>query len=1033
MRKRYREPAGERSPQLEEEILRSWDNQGILRKIQERMKGGQPLVFCEGPPTANSRPNIRHALTRAAKDAFLRYYVMTGREVVPYIGGWDCHGLPVEIEVERALGIGSKKEIEALGIEKFNSMCRESVLKYKADWERMSRRIGYWIDFERAYMTMSKEYIESVWWSLKQLHSKSLLVKGRGVVPYCSRCGTTLSSHEVALGYKDAEDRFVIVRFPVKGLGASLLVWTASPWMLAACAGLAVDRYHEYSVVELGGERLIISSERLVQFAPGARVVQRLRGSELVGKETEPPFAFGPEGSRTTVIIHSSEASKDEGTGAISLAPQFGSVDYALANEIGLAPFDPLDGEGRFTRDVPELEGRFARDADSEVMRMVEARGLLHQWGVLRHSSPFCWRCGTPLIYRAMDSWSVLVSEAKQMLVALNSAIRWVPESFKEGRFGNFLQDARDWNISRDRYWGTPLPIWTCGQGHTVCVGSFAELESLSGKALGGEFDPHRPGLDSITLRCPDCGNEMRRERFVIDCWYDSGCAPFAQYHYPFENISEFDTHRSVDFIAEGVEQTRGWFYTQHALATLLFQKPAFTSVLALGQMVEGSVRAKGGKRPEEMADPEVVFSDIGADASRMFLLESPVWQPLEFSEAMVRESASGTLTTLQNVYAFFSSNANAYGFEPQLEYERTHDLDRWIISRLHSTAMEAREGFDSLEVHRAVRALRKFADDLSGWYVRRSRRRFWEENDPLDRFSAHCTLYDSLLMYSKLLAPVAPFMSDWIYRSLGGPKESVHLEDYPRAEEDLINRTLEQQMTKVITAVEAGRLARQKVNVKLRQPLHEVIIAAGENDAWVLRRFERMISDELNVKRVEVIESRERMLQYSVAANLRVLGPKLKDAASDVSKLLGKVDENELVRRLKATGKIRLGGFDLTEEDVIISEKDKPGYSHASVDDMHVYMALEVTQNLRLEGLAREVIRRIQHMRKEQGLDFDSQVEVLYSGHRDIESAITAHSAHIAHETHASRLARNPEISGGKKWVINRMPLELLVRRSAP
>jgi len=1029
--KYYREPDGSTFPQLEEEILRAWKDQGILQKIKERMRDGTPLVFCEGPPTANSRPRIEHALTRAVKDAFLRYYVMNGRKIVPYIGGWDCHGLPVELEVERSLGFQTKKDIESMGVEKFNQLCRESVLRYKEDWERMSHRIGYWIDFEKAYLTMSSEYIESVWWSLKQLHSKGLLEKGHKVVPYCPRCGTTLSTHEVALGFKETEDRFVIVAFRLKGDGGGLLVWTSTPWALLANALLAVDCNRKYVAFEHKGSRYIVSEDRQDLIGPQDKVLSSIMGSELVDKEYEPLFEHHKYSGKALRVVHSDEVTHEEGTGVMSISPAYGSTDFDIASAEGVEVFDPLDQFGRFTEEVPELAGKAARDADSEVMRILESRGQLFRWGLLKHSYPFCWRCDTALIYKALDSWFVRTSEHKQRMLELNEQINWMPDTFKHGRFGNFLSDAKDWAISRSRYWGTPLPIWRCANGHEVCVGSIEELRALTGGALPKNLDLHRPYVDSLAVTCPSCGGGMRREEAVIDCWYDSGCAPFAQYHYPFENIAEFDTHRSVDFIAEGVDQTRGWFYTQLALGTLLFDKPAFLSVLVLGNVLD-EAGGRLAKEAENVVYADEVFSSVGADASRLFLLDSPVSQSVQFSKEKVRESMVGTLNTLLNLYAFFASNANAYGFKEQREYSKTHDLDRWIISRLHSTSREARAGFDSLEVHRAVRAVRSFVEDLSGWYVRRSRRRFWEENDPLDRFSAHCTLHECLLMLSKLMAPITPFFAEWLYLNLHGPLSSVHLESYPTVDEDSVNGTLERQMALVMTAVEAGRLARQKVNAKLRQPLPEAVIAVDEDRAWTLRRFEKMISDELNVKKVEVLDSRDRMIYYAVNPNMKALGPKLKDSAGEVAKLLSKMNENDLVRMLRTKGKVRLGGFDLTEEDVIVYEKDKPGFSHASIGDVHVYMSLEVTQNLKLEGLAREVIRRIQHMRKEQGLQFEDPVDVKYSGHPDIEMAISSHKARIMHETHARVLEESPPSEDAKKWTVNKMPLQLMVRRSS-
>jgi isoleucyl-tRNA synthetase len=1028
--KYFREPGGETFPQIEEEILRSWEDQGTLSQVKERMAGGDPFVFCEGPPTANARPHVGHALTRAVKDAFLRYHVMNGRRVVPYIGGWDCHGLPVELEVERSLGLKAKKDIESLGVQEFNALCRKSVLKYKRDWEDMSHRIGYWIDFENAYMTMSNNYIESVWWSLKQLHTNGLLSKGHKVLAYCSRCGTTLSTHEVALGFRETEDRFVIVKFKLAGHDESLLVWTSTPWALVANALLAVDEGQEYLVVEHAGERLVVSASQAGQLLPGAKVVRRLLGGELVGKRYDPPFNYSDLGGKAYRVVHAPEMLEADGTGISSVSPAYGATDYEVALGEGLEIFDPLEMDGRFTSAVQELAGQFAKDADSEVMRILDSKRLLFKWGVLRHSYPFCWRCDTPLIYKALDSWNVRTSQFKQRMTELNEEVRWVPDTFKHGRFGNFLLDVKDWSISRKRYWGTPLPIWRCANGHEVCVGSLEELGRLSATMLPSDMDLHKPAIDALELTCPECSSKMTREDFVLDCWYDSGCAPFAQYHYPFENIAEFDTHRSVDFIAEGVDQTRGWFYTQLAIGTMLFDKPAFKSVLVLGQVLDEK-GVKMNRRADNLVYPDDVFSSVGADASRLFLLGSPVWQSVQFSEENVREEMVSVLTTLLNVYAFFSSNANPYGFRQQKEYMPTHDLDRWVVSRLNSTIAEARAGFDSLEIHKAVRAIDEFVEDLSNWYVRRSRRRFWIESDPQDRFSAHCTLYECLILLSRTMAPIAPFFSDWLYRNLKGPRESVHLEEYPVPDEERVNGMLERQMAVVKTAVEAGRLARQKVNVKLRQPLPSIVIVADSDKAWMLRRYEKMISEELNVKKVECLESREKMVQFAVHPNLKTLGPKYKEGASEISNLLSKVDENELVKHLRTKGKVRLGGFDLTEEDVTIDEREKPGYSHASVGDIHVYVALEVTQNLKLEGLAREVIRRVQQMRKDQRLEFEQPILIEYKGHSDLERAISSHKSHIMRETHARDITRKLQGEDGSKWTINKLPLELWVRKA--
>lgn len=1032
MTKYYVEPEGVSFPKLEEEVLEKWQQEGILSKVKNRMRGGRPFVFCEGPPTASGGPHIGHVFTRAVKDAFLRYHVMNGRRIVPFIAGWDCHGLPVELEVERSLGLSSKRDIEGLGVAEFNQLCRESVLRYKAEWERVSSRVGYWLDYANAYMTMSPEYVESVWWSLKQLYAKGLLTRGRKVVPYCPRCGTTLSTHEVALGFREVEDRFMIVKFRLKATDASLLVWTATPWTLVGNALLAVDREGTYLLFAHSGEKLVVSESRQDLLAPGDTVLRRLKGSELVGTEYEPVLTRHDFAGKGYKVVHSPEVARQEGTGIVSISPAYSSADFEIGEAEGIPLFDPIDSFGRFTGEVPGLAGKMASESGPEIMRELETRGLLYKWGLLRRSYPFCWRCGSPLIYKALDSWFVRTSAARGRMLELNEHIQWMPGSYKHGRFGNFLADAKDWAVSRSRYWGTPLPIWRCPDGHELCIGSFDELRAHSKVPLPEPFDPHRPAVDTVVLVCPRCGRDMRREEFVVDCWYDSGCAPFAQYHYPFENADEFDANRSADFISEGVDQTRGWFYTQLAIGTLLFDIPAFKSVLVLGTVLDEEGR-KMSRENGNIVLPDDVFSSVGADAVRLFFLSNPVWQSVEFSAEKVRESMVGTLNTLFNVYAFFASNANAYGFKGIHTCQRTHDLDRWIVSRLNSTVKAAREAFESFELHEAVRAIVSFVDDLSGWYVRRSRRRFWDESDPQDRFSAHCTLQECLLVLSRLMAPVTPFFAEWLYRSMHGPRESVHLESYPEPREDAINATLEAQMSLVKAAVEAGRLARQKVNIKLRQPLPEAVIVTDSDTAWILRRFEKMIAEELNVKKVTCLESKEKMVQYAVAPNLRILGPKLKENAAEVSRLLSKVDGNELVTHLRSKGRIRLGGFDLAEEDVIISERERPGYSHAAVGNIHVYMALEVTRNLRLEGLAREVIRRIQHMRKELRLEFDEPVEVDYAGHEDIATAISSHEAHILHETHARALIRKAKLPEGRRWTIDGMPLTLALRRIGP
>lgn len=1030
MAKYYREPAGETFPQLEEEILRYWQERDIPSKVRARVSDGAPVVFCEGPPTVNDRPNVENALTRSVKDSLLRYHAMNERKVIPYFAGWDCHGLPVEIEVEKALRLSSKVDIESHGIKEFNDLCRERVLKFRSDWELMSRRIGYWLDYDNAYMTMSNEYIESVWWAVKELYSRGLLSKSRRVVPYCYRCGTTLGSHEVALGFREREDRYVVARFKVPALDATALSLTSSPWTLVANTYLAVRRDWDYVVIEHGGERLLLAEPRADSVVPGAKVLERVKGESLIGLEYEPLFDFIPKSKGVFRVVHSDSVPEDGGTGIVQISPAYAMDDFGIALEEGVPIFDPVDDLGRFTDAVPGLEGTVARESDVDIVRMLEESGRLFRWGMIKHSYPLCWRCETPLIYKPTDAWAVSASGARTRMQELNEEIRWVPETFKNGRFGNFLPEARDWVISRTRYWGTPLPVWRCASGHEMCVGSVEELRTHASGQVPDDIDLHRPFVDQVVLTCPECGSPMKREEHVLDCWFDSACAPFAQYHYPVENRERFDSQRSLDFIAESVDQTRGWFYTSHALSTLLFDLPAFRSVLVMGHVLDDSGR-KMRTDTGNVIYPDEMFDSVGADASRLYLLGIPVWQGVEFSMESVRLSMVRNLTTLINVYSFFASNANRVGYRGEVLKRKTHDLDRWILSRLNTTISESRDAFDSLEIHRAVRAFVAFVDDLSNWYLRRSRKRFQHEQDPQDRFSAYSTLHECLMAASKIMAPITPFLAEGLYKSLNGPLESVHLESYPAPGGGLSNPVLESQMSLVREAVESGRLARQKADMKMRQPLDEAVIAAGEDGVWVLRRYERMIAEELNVKRIECIESRESMIEYVVSPNMRSLGPRLKESASEVAKLLEKVDGSQTARHLASAGRMRIGGFDIFEDDVVVTEREKPGYAHAGFGTVHVYISTTIRSKLKLEGLAREVTRRVQHMRKELGLEYGEPIAVEYSAHPDIEHAISSYEEMIARETHAKSLVAKESVEAGRRWTINRMPFEVSVRKA--
>ncbi len=1020
---------GVKFPEMEKEVLRFWKDEDIFEKSREIRKGKERFVFLEGPPTANGKPHIGHALTRAIKDAFLRYELMNGKDVQPYFAGWDCHGLPVEIEVEKRIGAKNKADIEAYGVREFNKLCKESVFRYKDLWEGMTERIGFWIDFENAYVTMKDSYIESVWWSLSKAWKKGLLFKDYKVVPYCPRCGTPLSSHEVAQGYRETKDPSVFVKFKVRDEDAYFLVWTTTPWTLISNVLIAVGKDLDYVLVEHEGERLYLAKGRLHVLKGDYKVIKEMKGSELIGKRYEQLFTYVKPDTDSHFVVHADFVSLEDGSGMVHIAPAFGIDDYELCRANGVGMVNPVGEDGKFTDAVPPYAGRFVKDCDKDIMIELEKRGHLYAHGKITHTYPFCWRCDSPLLYYALDTWFIRMSALREEMIANNEQVNWKPEHLKHGRFGNFLNELKDWALSRNRYWGTPLPVWTCENGHQIAVSSKAELEKYAGK-LPDDFELHRPWVDEVEIKCPECGKPMKREPYTIDVWYDSGSAPFAQYHYPFENKEEFESSFPVHFITEALDQTRGWFYTLLAVSTLTFDRPAYKNVLTLGLILDEDGE-KMSKSKGNAISPDEMMEKYGADAVRFYFYTSPVWYSKRFGFELVKDVMSKSITTLWNVYSFFVTNANLDDFSPS-GAEVTDELDRWLLSRLNSLIKEVRDGFDTYEIHRSGRAVMAFIDDLSNWYLRRSRRRFWE-GTPEDKKGAYEALYTALVTLSKLMSPLTPFLAETMYQNLvrsvdPEAPESVNMCDYPLADRGLIDEELEKDMALVIKAVEAGRSARQGANIKLRMPLSEAIISGPDSDLNRLERFTDVIKEELNVKQV-VLSSGEGMMEASISPNYGVLGPKFRARMKDAVKAIEALTPGD-VEALRRGEVLNIDGLEISQEDVIIVDKVKEGYSggHAEGTSLSVLVNTEITDELRYEGLAREIIRRIQNMRKDMDLEYDAHIETYYSGDSELEKAIETHKEYIMKETLSDVLEKGEK--SGTVWKIEGMNIELAIKR---
>ncbi len=1000
---------------LEESVLETWRTEDTFRRTLEATRGKEPFVFFEGPPTANGRPGLHHVVSRAIKDLVCRYWTMRGRHVTR-IAGWDAHGLPVEIEAQRRLGIEDKKEIEERGIGWFNRRCRESVFAYKEEWERFSERIGYWLDYSRPYVTFDARYVESVWWLLKRMADRGLLYRGHKVAPWCPKDQTVLSSHETSLGYRDAEDPSLWIEVELlDGSDRRLLVWTTTPWTLVSNVALAVNPALEYVEVDRDGRRLVLARARAKALF-GSDVARRtVPVADLLGASYRRPFELIPTdgaAGRMGVVVAADFVSDAEGSGVVHLAPAYGADDHRAGKELGLAMLEPLGPDGRFPRDVPLIGGLFFKDADEPLIRDLKARGLVFRATRETHSYPHCWRCGAPLVYMARHSWFAATSSLRDELLANNDRISWRPPEVGEGRFGEWLKGNVDWALSRDRYWGTPLPVWISEEDpeRVQWIGSFEELAAHAGE-LPPDFDPHRPYIDEVSWTCPETGAAMRRAPEVLDVWFDSGAMPWAQWHYPFENRERFERHFPADFICEAVDQTRGWFYSLHAISTMLGLGPAFRNVVVNDLILDSSGR-KMSKSKGNVVDPWEAVAEHGADGLRWYMVTvSNPWLPTAYDPAGVREAGSRFFGTLSNLYRFFSLYANVEGWTPPSSRSVSAPgfgsaLDRWLMSRLHGLIGSVREELDAYNPTRAYRAVAAFVDeDLSNWYVRRSRPRFWGNADEADGEAAFATLHEALRVTALLIAPVTPFASDWLHRALTG--RSSHTEPFPELDPDWIDEALDLDVACVRRLSRLARAAREEVGIRVRQPLGRLLAVAPERPPGpaVLD----LLRDEVNVKEIAFASSADDVVALTARPSFRALGRRFgkrtQEAAAAVRALAA--DDLRRVRgggtaRIEVEGEAHRVGCD----DMEIREEARPGWVVRSEGASVVALDPTLTGALRREGLAREVVNRVQRLRRESALDVADRVELAVGGAEAVCRAVREHRAWIAGETLATRIA---------------------------
>ena len=1011
----------------EREVEKFWRDNHIFEKSIEDRKDAPTYMFYDGPPTANGKPHIGHALTRVIKDMIPRYRTMKGYKV-PRKAGWDTHGLPVEIEVEKELGINGKEQIEKYGVAPFIEKCKESVWKYKSMWEQFSNVIGFWADMDDPYVTYHNSYIESEWWALKQIWDKGLLYKGFKVVPYCPRCGTPLSSHEVAQGYKDVKERSAIVRFKKKDEDVYFLAWTTTPWTLPSNVALCVNPDEEYSKVKQGDYTYILASA-LVEtvLKEDYTVLKNYKGKELEGIEYEPLWGGLNVKGKAWYVVCDSYVTLTDGTGIVHIAPAFGEDDSRIGRNYNLPFVQLVDAQGNLTKET-KWEGVFVKDADKLVLKDLEENGKLFDAPVFEHSYPHCWRCNTPLIYYARESWYIKMTAVKEDIIRNNNTINWIPESIGKGRFGDWLENIQDWAVSRNRYWGTPLNVWICECGHMHSIGSIEELKSMS-KNCPEDIELHRPYIDAVTITCPECGKEMRRTPEVLDAWFDSGSMPFAQHHYPFENKEKFEAQYPADFISEAVDQTRGWFYSLLAISTLIFNRAPYKNVIVMGH-VQDEDGQKMSKSKGNAVDPMDALNKFGADAIRWyFYVNSAPWLPNRFHDKAVEEGQRKFLGTLWNTYAFYVLYADIDNFDPtkySLEYDKLSVMDKWLLSKLNTLVKTVDEYLNNYKITETARALQSFTDDMSNWYVRRCRERFWAKGMEQDKINAYMTLYTALITLSKISAPMIPFMTEEIYQNLvrsvdKSAPESIHLTDFPKVNEEFIDKDLEVSMDEVLDIVVLGRAARNSANIKNRQPIGNMYVKA-EN---VLSPFYvEIIEDELNVKAVEFKDDVEEFVSYSFKPQLKTVGPKYGKLLGKIKEALANLDGHKAMQELNADGALNFD-FDgekvvLGREDLLIETAKNDNFVTEADNKVTVVLDIRLDDALLEEGFVRELISKIQTMRKEAGFEVVDHIVLSQSGNDRIAEIIKKNEAVIKNDTLADEIVYNNVEGYTKDWNLN-------------
>ena len=1035
----------------EKKVEQFWKENKIFEKSMDSRKEGETYTFYDGPPTANGKPHIGHVLTRVIKDMIPRYRTMKGC-MVPRKAGWDTHGLPVELEVEKKLGLDGKEQIEAYGMEPFIQQCKESVWKYKGMWEDFSSTVGFWADMDHPYVTYDDNYIESEWWALKEIWNKDLLYKGFKIVPYCPRCGTPLSAQEVSQGYKTVKERSAIVRFKVVGEDAYFLAWTTTPWTLPSNLALCVNPDETYCKVKAADGYIYYMAEALLDKVLGKlakedekayQVLETYKGTDLEYKEYEPLWectreAAAKQKKKAHYVVCDSYVTMSDGTGIVHIAPAFGEDDNRVGRDYNLPFVQFVDGQGNMAKETP-YAGVFVKKADPLVLVDLDKEGKLFDAPKFEHDYPHCWRCDTPLIYYARESWFIKMTAVKDDLIRNNNTINWIPESIGKGRFGDWLENVQDWGISRNRYWGTPLNIWQCECGHMHSIGSRQELYEMSGDEKAKTVELHRPYIDEITMKCPECGGTMHRVPEVIDCWFDSGAMPFAQHHYPFENQDLFEQQFPADFISEAVDQTRGWFYSLLAESTLLFNKAPYRNVIVLGH-VQDENGQKMSKSKGNAVDPFDALEKYGADAIRWyFYINSAPWLPNRFHGKAVVEGQRKFMSTLWNTYAFFVLYANIDEFDPtkyNLDYDSLPVMDKWLLSKLNSVVKAVDENLASYKIPESARALQEFVDEMSNWYVRRSRERFWAKGMEQDKINAYMTLYTALVTISKAAAPMIPFMTEDMYQNLvrsvdPSAPESIHLCDFPQVKEEWINKELEDDMEALLKVVVLGRAARNTANIKNRQPIGTMFVKAEkEMDQF----YTDIIADELNVKEVKFAKDVESFISYSFKPQLRTVGPKYGKLLNGIRTALTELNGTEAMKELKETGLLTLdidgNKVELAEEDLLIETAQTEGYVTETDGDTSVVLDTNLTPELIEEGFVREIISKIQTMRKEAGFEVMDKIHVYAKDNQRIMDIMENHRDEIMSEVLAEEITLNETDGYVKEWSINKENVVLGVTR---